>query len=107
MKSTKQKLHRAINRSQAAYNLYIADKKYYQALRIKQANEKVYELLEAFLYECDEKEVEVIHQYLFHLEDWFNQFEALETTPVDLDSEFVFTRFAASPEFPKTLLEIF
>ncbi|CAM3389333.1 hypothetical protein [Aequorivita lipolytica] len=105
MKSIKQKLHRAIKRSQAAYNLYTPDKKYYQALRIKLANEKVYELLEVFLYECDEKEVDLIHQYLFHLEDWFHQFETLEKKLIDLEAEFVFNRFDESPEFPESILK--
>jgi len=106
MKSVKKKLRRAIDRSQAAYGLYITDKKYYQALRIKKANEKVYELLESFLYVCEDQELEVIHQYLFHLEDWFEQFEDLEKKQIQLDSEFVFTRFDASPEFPKTIVNI-
>ncbi|MCG2419769.1 hypothetical protein K8089_12110 [Aequorivita sp. F47161] len=106
MQSIKKKLIRAINRSQAAYSLYISDKRYYQALRIKHANEKVYALLEAYLYECDDKDVETIHQYLFHLDDWFNQFNNLQKEQKDLEAEFVFTRYPDSPGFPKTILDI-
>ena len=106
MNSIKNKLHRAIGLSQSAYDLYRLEKKYYQALRIKHANEKVYELLELFLYKCDEKEVKVVHTYIFHLEDWFNQFADLELRVTDLASEFIFARFETSPAFPKEILEI-
>src|SRR5690606_8973239 len=94
----------AIGRSQAAYNLYVPEKKYFQALRIKSANLNVYEILEVYLYECEENEKEAIQQYIFHLEDWFNQFEELERTGPELESEFVFERLKNSPEFPKTFV---
>lgn len=101
MISTVTKLQIAIGRSQAAYNLYVPEKKYFQALRIKSANLNVYEILEVYLYECEENEKESIQQYIFHLEDWFNQFEELERTGPELESEFVFERLKNSPEFPK------
>lgn len=104
MISTIHKLQTAIGRSQAAYNLYLPEKKYFQALRIKSANLNVYEILEIYLYECNEEEKEAIQQYIFHLEDWFNQFEELEKTVSDLESEFVFERLKNSPEFPKTFV---
>jgi hypothetical protein len=103
----KQKLLRAIHRSEAAYKLYLPYKEYYLALRIKRANEIVYALLEAYLYECDSNELDLIHQYLFHLEDWFHQFEALENKGLGLESEFVFNRLTNSPEFPKSIFQIF
>jgi hypothetical protein len=104
MISTITKLQIAIGRSQAAYNLYVPEKKYFQALRIKSANLNVYEILEVYLYECEENEKEAIQQYIFHLEDWFNQFEELERTGPELESEFVFERLKNSPEFPKTFV---
>ncbi len=104
MISTITKLQIAIRRSQAAYNLYVPEKKYFQALRIKSANLNVYEILEVYLYECEENEKEAIQQYIFHLEDWFSQFEELEKAEPDLESEFVFERFKNSPEFPKTFV---
>lgn len=104
MISTITKLQIAIGRSQAAYNLYVPEKKYFQALRIKSANLNVYEILEIYLYECDETEKEAVQRYIFHLEDWLNQFAELERTEPDLESEFVFERFKNSPEFPKTFV---
>ncbi len=101
MISTINKLQTAIERSQAAYNFYVSEKKYFQALRIKSANLNVYEILEAYLYECDEDEKDAVQKYIFHLEDWFNQFEELERVGPELESEFVFERFKNSPEYPK------
>lgn len=106
MESTRLRLKRAIERSEAAYGLYVQDKKYYQALRIKQANTEVYNLLQSFLYECKDSEVGIVHDYLFHLEDWFHQFEALEMNGTSLESEFVFARFIDSPPFPQNILTI-
>jgi len=106
MEPIRLKLQRAIERSKAAYGLYIRDKKYYQALRIKQANNEVYGLLQSFLYECKDSEIGVVHVYLFHLEDWFHQFEYLERNEPALESEFVFERFVDTPPFPKNILTI-
>jgi len=100
MELNKKKLKRAIDPSQTAYKLYLVDKKYYQALRIRKANKNVYELLEFFLYECGEDEVEIVQNYLFHLEDWFNQFES-ECIGVGLNDDFVFTRLERGIPFPK------
>jgi hypothetical protein len=105
MKATVNKLKIAIGRSQAAYNLYVSERKYFQALRIKAANLHVYEILEVYLYECDESEEEAVQRYIFHLEDWFNQFGELEKEGPKLESEFVFERFKNSPEFPKTFVD--
>lgn len=101
MISTINKLQKAIGRSQSAYELYVSEKKYFQALRIKFANTSIYELLESYLYECTEDEIEGVQQYIFHLEDWFNQFEELENDLPSLESEFVFQRLKDSPEYPK------
>lgn len=101
MISTISRFKKAIGRSQKAYELYISEKKYFQALRIKYANTAIYELLEIYLYECTEDEIEWVQQYIFHLEDWFNQFEKLENDLPSLESEFVFQRLKDSPEYPK------
>lgn len=104
-KNIRRGLIRSIERSQAAYELYKAEKKYYQALRIKKANIRVYELLESFLLECQENEISVIQNYLFHLDDWFHQFVELEKSNLSLESEFIFERFDSSPSFPRDIIE--
>ena len=102
---TNEKLIRAIERSQNAYQLYLKEKKYYQALRIFAANEKVYELLNIYIYECDEEMLSDIIAYLFHLEDWFNQFLFLESQNPGLEDVFIFNRFNQSPSFPKNFFK--
>lgn len=100
------KLERAIARSERAYTLYAEEKKYYQALRIRNANQVIYELLEEFLLECDSDEVSMTQEYIFHLEDWFHQFYDLELQKPALESEFVFVRFKNSPAYPRNFIEI-
>jgi len=94
-----------INRSQQAYQYYINDKKYYQALRILKANICIYELLtaNASLWKGDMQNV--IIQYIFHLEDWFEQFRQLEKTRPGLTDSFIFERLDGSPSFPKEIIE--
>jgi DNA-directed RNA polymerase specialized sigma subunit len=106
MISIRKKIYRSVSRSQVAYELYITEKKYYQALRIWQANKEIYKLLLDFLYYCNEEELGTVQNYIFHLEDWFNQFEELEKVVVSLESEFFFKRFKGSPEFPKRIIDI-
>lgn len=94
-----------INRSQQAYQYYINDKKYYQALRIRNANLDIYELLttKASLWERDMQNI--IIQYIFHLEDWFEQFSLLEKTNPGLTDSFIFERLDGSLPFPKEIIE--
>lgn len=98
----KSKLLRAIQRSEFAYSAYIENKKYFQALRIYKANKIIYDLLEEYLLLCDEKDIELVCNYLFHLEDWFNQFdEKSKGINMELSSKFVFERLNYAIPFPK------
>lgn len=98
----KEHLAFAIERSQLAYNLYVEDKMYYQAMRIYNANTRIYELLERYLYEVDTKGKEEVCDYLFHLEDWFAQFDKqVETLQPELEDEFIFERLTKSKAYPK------
>lgn len=104
---TKQKIIRAIERSNLAYKLYLEDKKYYLAKRIYKSNLKLYNLLEEFLYNEEFGNVEEVLLFLFHLEDWFEQFKTLELSlgdTLNLESEFVFNRLKHSPKFPSHFL---
>lgn len=106
LKGMIEKIIRAIQRSQMAYERYKDNKLYYQALRIYRANVELYDLLNEFLYECENHlQMEVIN-YLFHLEDWFEQFKELETTNPMLGDRFVFKRFKDSPSFPNSFIQL-
>lgn len=96
----KNNLLRAIERGEQAYRLYLENRKYFQALRIYKANQETYRLLNEFIYSCDEDILNDVITYLFHLEDWFHQFE-LSNTTCELDSMFVFERFEHSLAFPQ------
>lgn len=96
----KNKIKRAIYRSEKAYAHYVEDKKYFQALRIYEANKIVYELLNAYLYSCDKKDLDEVADYIFHLEDWFNQFNQ-ENQNIKLNQEFIFKRLEGGIAFPK------
>jgi len=93
------KLLRALERSEKAYSLYLQDKKYFQALRIFNANKIIYELLNEYIFICDKDNVSETIEYIFHLEDWFNQFESEKSH--GLYSVFVFQRLEGSIAFPK------
>jgi len=89
-------------RTNQAYKLYARNKKYYQAKRIYKANKKLYKLLNEFLFEETSNKEETLN-FIFHLEDWFEQFKEQEKLLGDsltLDSEFVFLRKKESPSFP-------
>jgi hypothetical protein len=94
-----------IERSQKAYEYYLKDKRYYQALRIFRANEKIYSLITDNAYLWDEEIKELIYQYIFHLEDWFEQFRFLEKKQPDLTDAFIFERLNGSPSFPKGIVD--
>jgi hypothetical protein len=99
------KLKKSILRSETAYKKYLAGKEYYKALRIQKANKMVYK----YLVKIYSKETTIndalFLSYIYHLEDWFEQFEdlRLKENP-SLEDLFVFTRFKDSPEFPTTFL---
>lgn len=101
MEEVKRKLINAIKRSQYAYESYLNDKKYFQALRIKNANLAVYSLLQDFLLGAEEDQVQPLCDYIFHLEDWFNQFSNQERENPELEDSFVFERLKGSFAYPK------
>lgn len=108
MESIKQKLLIAIKRSNKAYTYYLKDKKYYQAKRIYKANEIVYNLLGEYIFIADKSHHDDIIDYIFHLEDWFEQFvahEKLLNDSLNLDSCFSFIRKEESPSFPKQFVD--
>lgn len=98
------KLLRAIHRSELAYSEYLNQKYFFQALRIYSANKVVYSLLEEYLLECSNEIKNNVCEYLFHLEDWINQFEYYKKNinPTDV---FVFERWDGSISFPKHFVE--
>lgn len=102
----KDEILRAIIRSEKAYHYYSQDKKYFQALRIYYANQIIYELLNKYIYKCKEEHMDQVTEYLFHLEDWFAQFEKEMIEIDNLDQEFVFHRFENSIPFPKDFKKI-
>ena len=107
MENVKQKLLIAIKRSNRAYMYYLEDQKYFQAKRIFKANEVVYELLNGYLFEIEDNSHKDIIDFIFHLEDWFEQFkehEFLLKETLNLDTVFVFKRKEKSPAFPSNFI---
>lgn len=100
----KEKIIRSIGRSTIAYDLYKKDKMYYQALRIFKANKKIYKLLVQYSYCCDESTVEEVYRFIFHLEDWFEQFNKFTTNSIQLEDVFVFERLKNSIPFPSDFI---
>jgi hypothetical protein len=98
------KIIRSIHRSTSAYNLYKEDKMYYQAQRIFSANKKIYKLLVQYSYDCDEAILKEVYNYIFHLDDWFNQFHKHTDKPIELEAEFVFDRLKNSIPFPSDFI---
>lgn len=96
----KEKLYRAILRSEHAYTSYLEHRQYVQALRIYKANQEVYTLLTEYLYSCEEQLIAEVIQYLFHLEDWFEQFHAAQVGK-KLEDLFVFQRLENGIAYPK------
>lgn len=99
--SIEKKIIRSIQRSEAAYKLYLEDKLYFQALRIYNSNVLVYNLLNDFVFSCEELILNDVLEYIFHLDDWFLQFkqteDKLQPSSEDL---FVFDRLNKSIPFP-------
>jgi len=93
-------------RSEKAYTAYQSQQYYFQALRIYHANTKLYSLLEDYLFVCEEREQEDVCTYLFHLEDWMNQFKNHENKNESYTSSFVFERWKGAIPFPKQFVDI-
>ncbi len=98
------KIVRSIHRSSTAFELYKEDKMYYQALRIFKANKKIYKLLIEYSYSCEETSLKEVHHYIFHLEDWFEQFNKFATETIQLEDVFVFERLKNSIPFPSDFI---
>ena len=98
-------LIRAIERSELAYQLYLKEKKYFQAIRIYNSNKMIYTILESMLLEDNSLDKKKIVDFLFHLDDWFSQFnETLESRSFVLNETFVFDRIEGMFPFPKDFL---
>ncbi|MFA5619188.1 MAG: hypothetical protein WDA08_02640 [Weeksellaceae bacterium] len=100
----KENLKRAILRSELAYEHYKSDKLYFQALRIFSANQEVYKNLVEYSQTCNEEELQDVFNYIFHLEDWFNQFEN-EMLHVELNEVFVFERLEKGIAYPNEFIK--
>ncbi|WP_298999901.1 hypothetical protein [uncultured Tenacibaculum sp.] len=87
-------------RSEFAYKEYLKNKKYYQAKRIYSANKELIILLKEFQFLCDDNILADVYRCIFHLEDWFLQFEKSEKEIESLDEDFVFVRLEHSFQFP-------
>ena len=96
-----------IERSQLAYSLYVKEKKLFQALRIYKANKEIYALLTRCAYLWNDSIRSRIFEYLFHLEDWFEQFDNLRNScSFNLDDEFVFNKLPGSISYPSAIIDI-
>lgn len=99
------KFIRAIERSELAYQFYLKEKKFFQAIRLYNSNLFVYSILESLLLEDDSIDKNTLICYLFHLDDWFSQFKkTVEAHPFALDDRFVFERIEGMFPFPKDLI---
>ena len=96
-----------IKRSQLAYDFYKKEKKLYQALRIYKANQAIYTLLIENGHLWKHVPDNSIIEYIFHLEDWFEQFDHLASSvKFNLEDEFVFNRFEHSPPFSNKIIDL-
>ncbi|MDT0556646.1 hypothetical protein [Patiriisocius hiemis] len=105
MNSVKQKLEIAIERSEAAYELYIENKLFFQANRIYKANLVVYNLLNEYVFSCSKTIRPQVYNYIFHLEDWFGQFEYTKEQLKTKTDEFAFVKWNGAISFPISFLE--
>lgn len=95
-------LIQAIERSDLAYQLYLKEKKYFQAIRIYNSNKLIYSILESILIEENSLDKNEIINFIFHLDDWFSQFnETFESRSFALNEIFVFERIDGMFPFPK------
>jgi hypothetical protein len=98
-------LIQAIARSELAYQHYLKDQKYFQAIRIYNANKLVYNTLESLLFVDICLDKEKIIDFIFHLDDWFSQFnESVELRSFSLNDVFVFERVEGMFPFPKDFI---
>lgn len=100
------KLLRAILRTEAAYTSYVESKRFHQALRIFSANQYIYEVLCNYSLECPIEFLEEVFNYIFHLEDWFAQFESLMVSKPQLEDVFVFNNLQFGIHYPRNFKEL-
>lgn len=98
--------HNLINnmqRAEVAYQNYKISPSYHHAKHIYHANKMIYEELNRLLSQPANFSYDIrqIIEYLFHLEDWFLQFEKLENSIEDLEQEFIFMPFKNFISFPQ------
>jgi hypothetical protein len=96
-----QQLLRAVLRTESAYEYYIKHKRYHQAIRIYQANRTLYDFLCMYSLDCNEEILDLVFDYIFHLEDWFAQFKRLKKTNPRLEDSFEFEKLENSISYPK------
>lgn len=101
----KNKLIHAIFRSEKAYLKYDEHQLFFQALRIYNANQALYQLLEAYQLECADDHLDDICNYIYHLEDWMNQFDQQRKTVKLFTDRFVFLRWNHAIAFPEKFVE--
>jgi len=97
---------RAIMRSESAYAYYIDQKRYHQALRIYRANKMLYNLLSMYSSNCSEELLQPVFDYIFHLEDWFEQFKSLKKSNPGLEDTFVFEKLEYGISYPKDFKQL-
>ncbi len=91
----------AMERSEHAYKMYLDEKKYFQAIRIFNSNKLVYSILESMLIEDNDLNKKIIINYIFHLDDWFSQFNELKiSSSIGLNETFFFERIEGMIPFP-------
>lgn len=97
-----------IKRSEIAYQVYCKNKNYHHALHIFNANKIIYDELNDLLKERDlsNRLLELIVNYLFHLEDWFLQFSVLEREVDSPQQTFSFLPLDNSIPYPSEFLEV-
>lgn len=101
-----QQLLRAIMRAESAYDYYIKNKRYHQALRIYRANQTVYDFLCMYSLDCNDQILDAVLDYIFHLDDWFAQFKNLKKTNPGLEHTFVFERLEYAISYPKEFKQL-
>lgn len=108
-----------IKRSEFAYLLYKRNPSYHHAKHIWYANNMVYIGLNDYLgnYQINKEKRELIFAYLFHLEDWFLQYQELEAQflkekgeqrkSINLEQEFKFLPFIENIPYPQNFIREF
>lgn len=95
----------AIFRSEKAYLKYNEHQLFFQALRIYNANKALYQLLEVYQLECTEDHLDETCNYIYHLEDWMNQFDQQRKAVKLFTDRFVFVRWDHAIPFSETFFE--